>query len=80
MTEPYTRQGIAIINPYGGIWTNEVFKTPEEALGYLKAYWKGVPNHDISKFRLAMAVQTTTIYRPQGEPKFFPMPSANGKQ
>lgn len=78
--EPYVRQGIAIINPYGGIWTNEIFKTPEEALAFLKSFWKGVPEHDISRFRLAMAIQTTTVWLKPGEPEFFPMPQSTASQ
>lgn len=74
MDEPYTRQGIAIINPYGGIWTSEIFDTPEAALARLKAFWRNVPNHDISKFKLAMATQTVTLNRTPGEPSFLPLP------
>ena len=74
MAEPYVRQGIAIINPYGGIWSNEIFDTPEAALAYLKSFWRNVPNHDIGKFSLAMATQTVTLNCTHGEPIFLPLP------
>lgn len=77
MVKPYMKQGIAIINPYGGIWTNQVFDTPEAALTYLKSLWKDVPGHDLGEFKLAMAMQTTEVIRPVGDPEFFPMPRDN---
>ena len=63
--------GFSIVNSFGGLWGNAIFDSPEEALAYLK---KNYPTADVSKFRLAMAVQTTEICRPMGEPAFMPMP------
>lgn len=75
MNDPYIRQGIAIINPYGGIWTNEIFETPEAALRHLKKYWSNNESFDPSKWRLAMATQTVTLNRTPGEPIFMPLPA-----
>lgn len=71
-----TRQktGIVIINPYGGIWTDEIFDTPEAALEYLRAFWKEAPM-DLKAFKLAMGVQTLTVFREAGEPTFVPWPA-----
>lgn len=70
MADSYTRNGIAIINPYGHVWTDRIFQKPEEAVEYLRSFWKEMPM-DISKFKLAMATLTITIDRPAGEPTFI---------
>jgi hypothetical protein len=60
--------GIAIINPYGGFWADEVFDTPELAREYLK---KNYPtNSKQSEFKFAMAVMTIELYRKPGEPEY----------
>jgi hypothetical protein len=74
MNDPYVKHGIAIINPYGGIWTNEVFDTPEAAYAYLRHFWKGVPTADLTRYQLAMATQIVTLDRPAGDPIFLPLP------
>jgi hypothetical protein len=66
--------GLAIINPYGGIWTDEIFEKPEDALRYLKAFWNG-HNFDASKWRLALATQTITLDRHPGEPTLLELPA-----
>lgn len=53
--------GIAIINPYGGIWTGEIFDDVAKAQAYLKNYWKGQEKPEIEKFSFAPAIQTTKI-------------------
>jgi hypothetical protein len=63
--------GIAIISPYGGIWTDEIFETADAAFAHLKEHYS---YPDTDKFKLAMAVQTTEIYRGLGEPEFIPLP------
>ena len=64
--------GLAILNQYGGIWTDELFETPEAALAYLKSYWKD--QKDLSGYRLVQAVKTIEVYRPQGDPVIVPLP------
>lgn len=71
--DTYVRNGFAIINPYGGIWTDEVFQTSDEAMKHLKDYWKG-KNDRINEYRLAVATLTITLDRPVGEPTFIPLP------
>lgn len=67
------KHGIAIINPYGGIWTDELFETPEAALDYLRRYWKN--DFEPEKWKLAMATATITLNRSPGEPTLIPLPS-----
>ncbi len=71
--ESYVRHGIAIINPYGGIWTDEIFQTPDEALKYLKDFWKNNAV-DISRYRLGIATLTVTLDRSPGEPVLIDLP------
>lgn len=59
--------GVAIINPYGGIWTDELFETVAEAREYLKSHH---PNGKHSEFKFAMAVRTIELYRKPGEPEY----------
>lgn len=63
--------GIAIINPYGGLWSEHLFDAPEKARQYLN---ENFPRGDSKKFKLAMAVRTIEIYRPLSEIDFIPMP------
>lgn len=51
--QPYTSSGFAIINPYGGIWTDKVFATEKEALKYLRDYWGEA--RELNEFKLAYA-------------------------
>lgn len=71
----YVRNGLAIINPYGGVWTDEVFQTPEDALKYLDQFWKG-DNARLKEYKLAVATLTITLDRTPGEPTFIPLPEA----
>lgn len=63
--------GVAIVNPYGGLWGSNIFKTNEEAKAFLQ---KEYPEADMAQFKLAMAVQTTEIYREMKAPDFIPLP------
>ena len=71
--DTYKRHGLAILSPYGGIWTDEVFQTPEDALKYINDFWKG-KNDRIGEYKLAVATLTVTLDRPPGEPTFIPLP------
>lgn len=64
--------GLAIINPCGALWTDEIFDSPQAALKYLK---KHHPKAEIEEFKLAQAVKTVKVYRPEGEPTFVPFPT-----
>lgn len=64
--------GLAIINPYGGVWADRLFDTAEDAMLYLKIEF---PRSDLKQFKLAMAVKTVEIYRDLAEPEFIPMPT-----
>lgn len=37
------RQGFSIVNPYGDMWTTEIFGTAEQAHEYVRQFWKGKP-------------------------------------
>lgn len=70
--DTYTRHGLAIINPYGGVWTDEIFQTPDDALAYLKRFWKD--RTDFGDYKLAVATLTVTLDREPGQPTFIPLP------
>lgn len=71
--EPYTSRGLAIINPYGGIWTRHIFDTPEAAIKYLRDYWG--EKHDISKFKLAPAHLEVKLDEFDGKPRLLSLPN-----
>lgn len=73
--DTYVTHGLAIINPYGGIWTPHVFSTPDEAMKYLHDFWKG-KNDRMKEYKLAVATLTVTLDRTPGEPIFIPLPNA----
>jgi hypothetical protein len=75
MGDTYTRHGLAIINPYGGVWTDEIFQTPEEAMEYLNKFWKN-KNDRLKEYKLAVATLTVTLDRKPGEPMFVPLPES----
>lgn len=57
-------RGLAIINQHGGIWSHEIFETPEAARAFLLKEWPGA---DLNKFSLAAVVRTVEVYRPLGD-------------
>lgn len=71
--QTYTRNGLAIINPYGGVWTDEVFQTPDDAMNYLKGFWDGKVDR-LKGYKLAVATLTITLDRTPGAPTFIPLP------
>lgn len=71
--DTYIRNGLAIINPYGGIWTDEIFQTPEDAMKYLNEFWKGKDGR-LKEYKLAVATLTVTLDRPVGEPMYIAFP------
>jgi hypothetical protein len=75
--EPYVMRGLAIINPYGGIWTPHVFSTPEEAMKYLESFWNGKSDR-LKGYRLAVATLTVTLDRVPSEPTFITLPDTPG--
>lgn len=70
--ETYERVGLAIINPYGGVWTDSLFESPEKAAAYLKQHY---PQGDRTQFKLASARLTVEVTRPVGEPAYIALPS-----
>lgn len=58
--KPYTSEGLAIINPYGGIWTSHIFDTREDALTHLRKFW-GTITFDESGWHVASASLTITV-------------------
>jgi len=73
--DTYVRNGLAIISPYGGIWTDTIFQRPEEAMKYLNEFWKG-KSERIKEYKLAIATLTITLDRPVGEPTFIDLPQS----
>lgn len=51
---PYERTGIGIVNPYGNLWSDKVYDTPEQAIAALRRFWTGIPAYDESKWGLTM--------------------------
>lgn len=72
--DTYVMHGLAIINPYGGVWTSEIFQTSDAAMKYLTDYWKGKDNDRVKEYKLAVATMTITLDREPGEPIFIPLP------
>lgn len=72
----HRRQGIVIINPYGGIWGPNVFESPAQARQHLENFWRGIPC-DLTKFKLAWGEQVTRIALTPGEPQFIDLPPAD---
>ena len=55
--------GYGILNPYGDMWTSEIFDTPGKARGHLERFWRGNPNYgpsDLDKFKIVRAKQTSS--------------------
>lgn len=74
--ETRTTHGLAIVNPYGGVWTDEVFETPEKALEYFKKFW-GPHAIDMDKFSLAVATKTISLCRAPGQLSLVPWPQTS---
>lgn len=70
-SETYTRIGLAIINPYGGIWTDRIFTSDEEAMRYLRDYWG--QTEDISRFKIAPAYLEVKLEQFGGKPRILPI-------
>lgn len=53
-------RGLAIIGPFGNVWSNRLYETPTEAIAHIKEFWKG---HVIEweKWKVAPATQTIEI-------------------
>jgi hypothetical protein len=69
--DTYTRNGLAIINPYGGIWTDRIFASDEEAMRYLRDYWG--EKEDISRFKIAPAYLELKLQDFGGKPRIIPL-------
>lgn len=66
------KSGIAIVGPYGNVWTDELFDTPAAAVAHLKNFWSGVDSFDLSKWSLSAAHRTLTLDAANPEPILTP--------
>lgn len=68
---------VGIVNPYGQLWTDEAFPTPEAAETHLRSFWGGgaMADKDCAGFKLCV-VRVELV--PESEP--FPLPSAKAVQ
>jgi hypothetical protein len=54
-----SREGYGILNPYGDMWSSNVFDTMDEASEYLRNFWrKSKPGADLSAYKIVKAKQT----------------------
>lgn len=60
----YERTGVGIVNPYGQLWSDEVYDTPEAAIAHLRRFWNGVPAYDESRWSLTMVLVKVTAVEP----------------
>ncbi len=60
------REGFGILNPYGDMWTTEIFATEAEAREYVKRFWSGVRRAKPFDYRIVRARQRTTFVRALG--------------
>jgi hypothetical protein len=73
MPETYKRSGLAIINPYGGIWTDRLFESDTKACEFLKRFWGD--EKDLSGFKLAYAHLEISLHQEKNKPVFVPLPN-----
>jgi len=55
---PQVKRGLAIIGPYGNIWTDAVFDTPKQAAEYIKRAWPAEYVIDWTQWRAVPATIT----------------------
>jgi len=53
-----------ILNPYGDLWTYEVFETPAEARKHIADFWRDIyGNHDLTKYKIVRVnVRVTAVW------------------
>jgi hypothetical protein len=54
-----TQTGLALVGPYGNVWHDALFQTPEAAIRYLTTYWRGVA-WEPQNWKVVQATQTIT--------------------
>lgn len=54
-------EGFGIVNPYGDMWTTDVFRSPEAASEHLADFWRGSPEKDLSRYRIVKAKVRTSF-------------------
>ena len=47
-------KGFAILNANKGLWSEKVFETEDEAERYMKTFWGGIENPDMSKHQVVL--------------------------
>jgi hypothetical protein len=58
------RDGYGILNPYGDMWTTEIFETPAAAEQFVRDFWRGAKDIDHSRFRVVRARVRTSFVGP----------------
>ena len=56
-----SRVGFGIVNPFGDMWTTDIFNSEEATRNHLKRFWSVVDSssRDLSRYRIVRATQTT---------------------
>jgi hypothetical protein len=56
------RKGFGILNPYGDMWTTDIFDTAEAAQRHLDDFWQGFEGkQDLARYRIVKAAQRTSF-------------------
>lgn len=56
----YTKRGLAIIGPYGNVWTDELFEDDKQAAAYLDNFWNKSGGWIPGEWKLVTATQVIT--------------------
>ena len=56
-----SRVGYGIVNPYGDMWTTDIFETEDSARKHLANFWRGVENQDLRRYRIVRAETRTSF-------------------
>lgn len=58
---PYETSGVGILNPYGDLWIDQVFKDPLEAIEYLERFFAGMKAVKVNDFRIVAVERRTEV-------------------
>jgi hypothetical protein len=61
MTEDNVTRGLAIIGPYGNVWANKLFDTPEQARQHVVDFWKKSGGVNLAEWSVAPATMRVSI-------------------
>lgn len=62
-----SREAWGILNPYGDVWTTDVFETPEGAWLHIEDFWHGTPDYDVNRYRVVRVRVHATAVLNNGE-------------